>query len=182
MSRGWVIALSLALAGCSKGPPTGQVLARVNDVEITRRDVLIELMASGAPADADTRRVQPELLDRIVTRKLLAEEARRLSVDRSPEFLGEERRSRETILAEQLMRRLIGRLPPPSDDAITRFVADNAPRFDGNPRLGTDMAERRRFAAATLGAAAERRLIEQTIARLRAQARVAYRAAPPDRP
>jgi hypothetical protein len=130
--------LALVLAACSQEPPTGQVLARVDDVEITRRDVLIELIASGAPADVDTGQVQPELLDRIIARKLLAEEARRRSIDRSPEFLGAERRSREIILGQQLIQRLVGRLPPPSQAAIARFVAEHAARFDRNERLRID--------------------------------------------
>jgi hypothetical protein len=127
--------LALVLAACSQEAPTGQVLARVDDVEITRRDVLIELIASGAPADVDAGQVQPELLDRIIARKLLAEEARRRSIDRSPEFLGAERRSREIILGELLIQRLVGRLPPPSETAIARFVSQNAARFDRNRRL-----------------------------------------------
>ncbi|MDD1453122.1 hypothetical protein NHF48_022910 [Sphingomonas sp. H160509] len=63
-------------------------MARIDGMEVTRRDILIELMASGAPADVDTQTVQPALLDRIIVRKLLAEEARRQSVDRSPRIPG----------------------------------------------------------------------------------------------
>lgn len=122
--------LLLASSACTQSAPTGQVVARLNGMEITRRDVLIELMASGAPADADTQTAQPALLDRIVVRKLLAEEARRQSVDRSPEFLGQERRSRELILGEQLAQRVIGRLPPPSPSTVAAFVAANLAQFD----------------------------------------------------
>jgi hypothetical protein len=120
----------LASSACTQSAPTGQVVARIDGIEVTRRDVLIELMASGAPADVDTQTVRPALLDRIVVRKLLAEEARRQSVDRSPEFLGQERRSREIILGEQLTQRVVGRLPPPSPITVAAFVATNLARFD----------------------------------------------------
>lgn len=122
--------LLLASSACTQSAPTGQVVARIGGMEVTRRDVLIELIASGAPADVDTRTVQPALLDRIVVRKLLAEEARHQSVDRSPEFLGQERRSREMILGEQLTQRVVGRLPPPSPATVAAFVAANLARFD----------------------------------------------------
>lgn len=122
--------LLLASSACTQSAPTGQVVARIDGMEVTRRDILIELMASGAPADVDTQTVQPALLDRIIVRKLLAEEARRQSVDRSPEFLGQERRSREIILGEQLTQRVVGRLPPPSPVTVAAFVVNNLARFD----------------------------------------------------
>lgn len=122
--------LLLLSSSCAQSPPSGQVVARVDGIEITRRDVLIELMASGAPADVDTNTAQPALLDRIIVRKLFAEEARRQAVDRSPEFLGQERRSRELILGEQLAQRVVGRLPPPPPAEVARFIAANRVRFD----------------------------------------------------
>ncbi len=130
MKQAFAIGLLLALAGCSEGPPAGQVVARVNGTDITRRDVLLELVASGAPADVDTRTIAPALLDRIVASKLLAAEARRRSIDRSPEFLGRDRRNREQILGEELARRLIGRLPPPSPAEIAQYVEENRARLD----------------------------------------------------
>ena len=94
-------------SGCSRPPPSGQILARVNGTDITRRDVLIELTASGAPADVNADSVTPALLDRLVSRQLLVDEATRLSIDRSPEFLGEMRRSRDILLTQLLGERLL---------------------------------------------------------------------------
>lgn len=153
MSRFLAGAVLAALSACTQGPPSGQVVVRASGVEITRRDVLIELLESGAPEDVDTRTIQSELLDRIVIRKLMAEEARRQSIDRSPEFLGKERRSRELILGDQLVQRLVGRLPPPSQRAVARFLASNRARFDRRRILRVDRIETAADAGALLATA-----------------------------
>ncbi|SEN61032.1 hypothetical protein SAMN05192583_3143 [Sphingomonas gellani] len=115
-----VLALA-ATSACSRPPPSGQVLARVNGTDITRRDVLTELTASGAPADVDIDTATPALLDGLVTRRLLVDEATRQSIDRSPEFLGQMRRDRDMLLARLLRERLAedeaGTAQPAADPA-----------------------------------------------------------------
>lgn len=167
MDARWVLLALVAIAGCTGAPPTGQVVARVNGVEITRRDILIELVARGAPADVDTRKIQPELLDQIIVRKLLAAEARRRLIDRSPEFVGEERRDRELLLGKHLLQRMVGTLPPPTQKAVARYVA-NARGARG------DVAQQAREAASAIRDVDSRLLIDRTIRQLRADAHIEY--------
>lgn len=138
MRIGGLFALSFALASCAPEPPGGQVLARVDGVDITRRDLLVELTASGAPADVDVDNAQPAMLDRIVARTILVAEAKRQAVDRSPEYLGLERRGRDLLLVEQLRQRIAGRLPAPSGAEIDRYLAQNARAFDERSLLQVD--------------------------------------------
>jgi hypothetical protein len=98
--------LLLSATACSQGPPVGQALARVNGNDITRRDILVELTAIGAPADVDTETLGPVLLKRLIERELLVQEARRLSIDKSPEYLGLIRRDRNLLLVQLLKQRL----------------------------------------------------------------------------
>jgi hypothetical protein len=128
----------LIVVACKPGPPGGQVVARVDGVDITRRDLLVEYTESGgaAAAASDPAGVERALLDRVIARKLLAAEARRRSIDRSPEFLGQEQRNRDMILGNQLTERMAGRMPPPTPDAVARYVASHADAF-GARRLLT---------------------------------------------
>jgi EpsD family peptidyl-prolyl cis-trans isomerase len=126
--------LSALLAGCDPAAPAGQVVARVNGEEITRRDLQIELKASGLPADVDLKSVQPALLEAIVARKLLAAEARLIGLDRNPDYLAAMRRNREILLLDQYREQVMARGPVPTEAEVARFIAANASRFD-NRRL-----------------------------------------------
>jgi hypothetical protein len=161
MIRPGALLMLLVLSACNVLPPSGQVVARVNGIEITRRDVLIELLASGAPADVDTRTVQPELVDRIIIRKLLAKEAERQLIDRSPEFVGAVRRNREILLGETLLQRMAARMPSPSPDAVRRLLKQDSKQSISSVKI-------------LLQKNAERRLVNATIRRLREQAHIEY--------
>lgn len=126
--RGGVHALSLLLlaalpAGCDPGPPEGQVVARVDGEEITRRDLLLELQASGLAPGVDVDRYRKALLEAVVARKLLAQAARQDGIDTTPEYLAAIRRDREQRLVQFLGDRDTTRLPPPTPDAIRAHAA-----------------------------------------------------------
>ncbi len=129
------------LAACSPSQPSGQVVARVDGEEITRRDLQVELLASGAPADVDLKSVQGALLDQIVTRKLLAQQARRAGIDRTPDYLATMRRDREVLLVNALSNRAYELARAPAAADIARFVADNKVAFDQRRLITVDRLE-----------------------------------------
>ena len=100
-----MLVAALALTACGSPEPTGQVIARLDGSDITRRDLLVELQATAGGLDADLATAEPALLRRVADRRLLAAEARRRRIDRSPEYLGLERRAREELLVALLDRR-----------------------------------------------------------------------------
>ncbi|MCJ2180056.1 hypothetical protein [Novosphingobium album (ex Hu et al. 2023)] len=127
--KGILVALSLLSASCSDEEPAGQVIARVNGVDITRRELLTEMRALDLPATTEVSAVQDELLARLVDRKLMAAKARDALIDRSPDYQALRRRSDEVLLADQLAVRLGAMTAQPSTEAVDRFVAENPQMF-----------------------------------------------------
>jgi EpsD family peptidyl-prolyl cis-trans isomerase len=130
--------LGLALAACSPRAPEGQVIAVVNGEEVTRRELMGEWQASGAQSDARPEAVAPLLLESLVDRKLLAEEARRLEIQQTPDYLMNERRLRERLLVDGLRTRLAQDWLPPTKEEIASFIAANPQMFGGRKLLIVD--------------------------------------------
>lgn len=141
MAERRLLLLAAFLGSCTPAAPSGQVVARVDGEEITRRDLQVELQSSGAPVDVDLESVQAGLLDQVITRKLLAAEARRTGVDRTATYLAAMRRDREVLLVDALERRAyaISRVPTKAD--IERFLAENGKAFDLRRTIVVDRIE-----------------------------------------
>lgn len=129
--------IALALAGCQGGKPTGQVVAKVNGEEITRRDVEAEIGATHVD-QSDMVRVQPLVVDRIVSRTLLVTEAEREGLAKSPDFLAAERRARDVLLIEMYQNRHAGSEKAPDQTAVSRFIRDNPQMFANRRVLKVD--------------------------------------------
>ncbi len=114
----WPLATLLlpVLAGCSPAVPDGQVLAQVAGTEITRRD----LAAEPRPAAINTQ----TLLERVIDRKLLVQEAYAQNVDADPEYLAAFRRSREELLVAALRRKIIRTLRKPNEAELDKLASD----------------------------------------------------------
>lgn len=129
---------AVLLAGCDPGPPAGQVVARVDGEEITRRDLLIELQASNLPPGVDIWRYRAQLVDMVVTRKLLAQAARKEGIDTTPDYVAAIRRDREQRLVQFLDRRRGGALLPPASEAVARHVAARSAAYNARRVLTID--------------------------------------------
>jgi EpsD family peptidyl-prolyl cis-trans isomerase len=101
----------------------------VNGEDVTRRDLAVELDASGMPPTVDLQTIQPQLLDRVLLRKLAVEEARREEIDKTPEYLAAQQRAGEMLLASQLADRWASQLPSPADWEARNFIAANPQMF-----------------------------------------------------
>jgi peptidyl-prolyl cis-trans isomerase C len=128
------------LGACHKsgGAPAGQVVATVDGDDVTLRDVQTELAAAKVPANIDVKKVQPLVVDQIVNRKLLVEEAKKEKLDKSPEYLAAEHRVRETVMAEMLIQRWGSKLTPPNSDKIQGFISDNPQMFPDRKAITLD--------------------------------------------
>ncbi|WP_232281022.1 hypothetical protein [Novosphingobium nitrogenifigens] len=119
-----VLATVLVLSGCGKEPPKGQVVARVNGVEITQRDLLVELSSDPRFRHLDGKKAQALALGALVDRKLLIGAARDALVDRSPDYIAARRRGDEILLVDHLGDRLLAEVPEPDPDKLRRAMAE----------------------------------------------------------
>ena len=110
------------------------MLARVGGTDVTRQDVMAEARAQGRPAGAP---LTPELVEAVVARTLLAQEARRRGIPHSANFPSDQRRSAAQVLATGLIRAL----PAPSAPTPAKadaFIAAHPERFAERKRLVLD--------------------------------------------
>ena len=118
------------LAGCEK-KPEGQVIATVNGEEVTRRELVSEVNAigSGNLSEEQMKAAQPTLVQGIVDRKLLVQEAKRSNLDKNPQYLAERQRADDILLVRMLAQSWTGRQTKPDAAAVRAFIAGNPQMF-----------------------------------------------------
>src|SRR3546814_20658701 len=118
------MATALSLAACDGKPeksvPVGQVIASVDGMEITQRDLVAEIDMIG-PAEENPERAREAALQQIVVRKMLAKEARTRELDDSPDFGLLRQRAAEMVLQTLLTRDLTRKLPDPTKVADSNY-------------------------------------------------------------
>jgi peptidyl-prolyl cis-trans isomerase C len=129
MSRRIVLVLSLVcvVAACNR-KAEGQTVAIVNKEEITSAELNAELGSNGSAAAA-TPDSRAAALQRIVDRRLLEQQARADGIDKSPEFLNQQRRLTEELLINMLVSRQANSNQMPTADEINRFEASQPQVF-----------------------------------------------------
>lgn len=123
------VALTLfALAACNK-EPTGQVAAVVNGDEITLQEINAELGNAPIPDGVDKKVVQQAALQRILDRRLLAQDARSEDLDKSPEYMLRERQLQDALLVQIMGQKAQRSLRVPGQPDIDKFMAENPAMF-----------------------------------------------------
>jgi len=121
--------ISLALVSACHKQATGQVAAVVNGDEITLQEINAELQGARIPAGVDSKLAQQAALQRIIDRRLLAQQARKDGLDKSPEFLIRERQMHDALLV-QLMEASAARATDiPTQKAIEDYMRQNPAMF-----------------------------------------------------
>jgi EpsD family peptidyl-prolyl cis-trans isomerase len=106
----------LACTGCQK-KAEGQTVAVVNGEEITASELNAEIGKANLPADVDKKQAVARILQGLIDRRLMAEQAREEGIDRSPEFVTRQRRMNEDLLIGMLTTRQLdtNKLPAPAE-------------------------------------------------------------------
>jgi EpsD family peptidyl-prolyl cis-trans isomerase len=131
MKRGGMVAVSgllLLVAGCEK-KPTGQTVAVVNGEEISAGELNYELQNSRLADAGDPKVVKAQLLQGIIDRRLLAQDARADGVDKSPEFISRQRAMTDQLLIAMNNDRQANSQKLPDQAAIDAFIAQNPSLF-----------------------------------------------------
>lgn len=135
------IAMSLvALAGCGdKDEATekkpGQALASVNGEEITVMQLNEEMMrANVQPQQQEAARKQ--LLQVLIDRQLLEEEAEKEKLDRDPKVLQAVERAKSLIIAQAWLQKHVGNVPKPTRQEVETYYNQNPQFFANRQQFG----------------------------------------------
>jgi EpsD family peptidyl-prolyl cis-trans isomerase len=139
-----LLGAALTMSGCDRvkslvgGKPKGQVVATVNGKEITALELRTELGGFGSRDPAIMKAAQQQALERIILRRLLADEARKAKLDKSPDYVIQVQRGEDTLLTQLYTRRLAAALPKPSKQDADTYVSANPDKFAGRKVLYVD--------------------------------------------
>lgn len=149
VGAGVLLAVMLATGGCDK-QATGQSVAVVNGEEISQSELNEELAAANVPESVDKKVVMPQLLQRIIDRRLVAQQAKEQGLDKTPDYLSRERRADENLLIALYTQRQQDAIKAPTPAEIDKFMADNPAMFAQREMLVLDQLAFQRPADITL--------------------------------
>jgi EpsD family peptidyl-prolyl cis-trans isomerase len=137
---GGTLAAALLVSGCHK-EPKGQILAIVNGEEISLQELNAELQGTRIPDTANRDQLRKQILQRLIDRKLIVQKAREQGLDKTPEFVTQQRRLEENLLVTMLGQKIASTVPMPDDRDITQYIADNPTQFASRQRLLLDQIQ-----------------------------------------
>jgi EpsD family peptidyl-prolyl cis-trans isomerase len=127
----------LFLGACGR-EATGQSVAVVNNDEISRGELIAELQRTNIGDGPQAELYRRQLLQSMIDRRLLAQQAVEEGVDRTPEFLMRDRQLREQLLVDLLLQRNADHLGAPAAHQIASIITENPGMFGQRSVLTLD--------------------------------------------
>jgi EpsD family peptidyl-prolyl cis-trans isomerase len=129
MTRRTVVVIGLALlaTACQK-KASGQTVAVVNNEEITTSDLNAELASENATS-TNSPQARQLALQNLISRRLLAQQAHSDGLDKSPDFLNQQRRANEELLIKMLIGRQVNTSQVPTAEEISQFENEHPGMF-----------------------------------------------------
>ena len=127
----WLLIACDRMPGANQG---GQVIALVNGYEITVHQLNNELAQLNLPQGVDMDKVTREVLQRLVDRQLLIQQAEKTKLDRKPAVVMAIARSRDQVLAKTYLERVISTAREPTEAEITAYYHEH-PEFFGERKI-----------------------------------------------
>ncbi|WP_317201428.1 EpsD family peptidyl-prolyl cis-trans isomerase [Janthinobacterium sp.] len=131
-------AAGLSACGGDKTKKPGQALASVNGEEVTILQLNEELQRSGAQASQQAV-ASKQLLEALIDRQLLQNEAAKDKTDRDPKVMQAIERAKALIVAQAYMQKRVGNVAKPSPAEVDDYFAKNPGFF--SQRKQFDMRE-----------------------------------------
>jgi len=131
-----LIVTSLVLNGCNKKEHTGskksndQVVAKVNGDEITIYQVNFQLGRMGQMNEAQAKLAAKQVLTSLVEQQLLKQQALDSKLDQDPIVLQALASSKDQLLAQAYLEKLMAKAPKPSTSEIDTFYKDHPELFE----------------------------------------------------
>lgn len=133
-----IAAAGLSACGGSKDKKPGQSLVSVNGEEITITQLNEELQrANVQPAQQEAAKKQ--LLDSLVDRQLLLNEASKEKLDRDPRVVQAVERAKALVIAQAYMQKRVGAIAKPTKEEITAYFNEHPEFFSQRKQI--DMKE-----------------------------------------
>ena len=140
-----LVSAGLMLSGCDQvkkllggGKASGQVVAAVDGKEITNLELRAELGGFGSRDPKIMKAAQQEALQRIILRKMLADEGRKLKLDKATDYTLQVSRGEETLLAQLYQRKLASGISQPTRSEAEAFVSAHPEMFANRKVLFVD--------------------------------------------
>ena len=133
-------AVAMTLSACEH-KAEGQTVAVVNGEEITSAELNQELTMANVPADADKKAVTARVLQTLIDRRLLAQQARADGLDKTPEYLARQRRATEDALIAMVAQRKLSTVKLPSTDEVAAYQASHPEQFAKRETLTISQVE-----------------------------------------
>lgn len=135
LCSGLIVVAAVALSACgNKEKKPGQSLASVNGEEITVLQLNEELQRSGVqPAQQETARKQ--LLESLIDRQLLQNEAAKDKTDRDPKVVQAIERAKALIVAQAYIQKRIGNVAKPTAAEAETYYKDHPLMFSQRKQL-----------------------------------------------
>jgi peptidyl-prolyl cis-trans isomerase C len=124
----WAMPLLLVTGACDR-KAEGQTVAVVNKEEITATELNAELKNANLPPNVAAGDARGRVVEALVDRRLLAQQAKADGLDKSPEFLNQQRQMTDTLLINMLVSRRLNTMPLPTPEEVTKFEADHPEMF-----------------------------------------------------
>jgi EpsD family peptidyl-prolyl cis-trans isomerase len=134
------VVLGLLVSGCQR-KAEGQTVAVVNGKEITLPQLNFALDQTKAPESADKNAVRSQVLQQLVDRQLLVEQARSEGIDKSPEYLNRQRQADDQLLISMLAARRLNTAQLPSDRDVDAFIASHPGMFANRETWSLDQVQ-----------------------------------------
>ncbi|MCE7914345.1 MAG: peptidyl-prolyl cis-trans isomerase, EpsD family [Nitrosomonas sp. PRO4] len=118
-------------AGCnnqSKEKKPGQALVSVNDHEITMHQLNDELKHAGIRAE-EYEAASKQLLESLIARQLIVDEAIRVKIDRTPEVMQARERANAQIIAQAYLKNIVNKVAKPSRSDIEEYFYSHPEYF-----------------------------------------------------
>lgn len=125
-----LIAVAVGVGGCGdKEKKAGQALASVNGEEITVLQLNEELQRSGVQA-AQQEAASKQLLDALIDRQLLQNEAVKVKLDRDPKVVQAIERAKAFIIAQAYMQQRLGNIAKPTEAEVEAYFKQHPEFFE----------------------------------------------------
>ena len=124
----FTLAVALMASSCQK-KASGQSLAVVNGEEITAAELNDALTSDQTLAGLDQKQARVAELQKLIDRKLVVQQARADGLDKSPDFVNQQRRLTEDLLINMLVSKRVNTSQVPSANEIAAFQSGHPEMF-----------------------------------------------------